>query len=124
MANRARSRNGKPVLTAMEQAFVSAYVGGATSAVQAAAEAGYKSPQKLAFILMQKPHVMAEIERRPQALREREESQHPETARLLGVRRDLRSYVHLQAGHVGSAADVEVARSALAPDGREDQDYR
>ena len=58
-------RNGKPVLTPREEAFISAYLDGAgKDAPSAAAKAGYKSPHKIASQLMHQQHIGAEIERR------------------------------------------------------------
>jgi phage terminase small subunit len=67
-------RNGKPVLTAREEAFISAYPEGSSKdAPSAAAEAGYKSPHKIASQLMHQPHIVAEIKRRKAIRRESEE---------------------------------------------------
>ena len=70
--HRAR-RTGKRVLTPKEESFISAYLGGASSAPSAAAKAGYKSPQKVAFQLLHKPHIAAEIGRRRRAIRREKE---------------------------------------------------
>jgi phage terminase small subunit len=67
-------RNDKPVLTVREEAFISAYLEGASKdAPSAAAKAGYKSPHKIASLLMHQPHIAAEIERRAATRRESEE---------------------------------------------------
>jgi len=67
-------RNDKPVLTVREEAFISAYLEGASKdAPSAAAKAGYKLPHKIASLLMHQPHIAAEIERRAATRREREE---------------------------------------------------
>jgi phage terminase small subunit len=70
--NRAR-KNGKPILTVREGAFISAYTRSGGNALQAAIKAGYKSPQKDSFQLMRRPHVVAEIDRRQKLLRGKEE---------------------------------------------------
>src|SRR5208283_483955 len=67
-------RNGKPVLTAGEEAFISAYLEGSSKdAPSAAAKAGYKSPHKIPSQLMHQPHIVAEIKRRKAIRRESEE---------------------------------------------------
>ena len=66
-------RNVKSLLTPKEEAFISAYLGSASNAVSAAAKAGYKSPRRVAFQLMHRPHIAAEIERRRAVWRESDE---------------------------------------------------
>lgn len=70
---RARKNNGEPVLTAKERAFITAYTSGSSNALQAAIEAGYKSPAKESYQLLRRPHVVAEIERRQALMREGED---------------------------------------------------
>jgi phage terminase small subunit len=76
-------RNGKTSLTPKENAFISAYLGGASSAASAAANAGYKSPHKVAFRIIHKRHIAAEIERRSAIRRENEKFDINKTQQLL-----------------------------------------
>jgi len=69
--NRAR-KNGKPILTEKERAFIDLYLR-SSNALKSAREAGYRSAEKASFTLLRKPHMVVEIERRQKLLREKEE---------------------------------------------------